>query len=757
MKQRKRIFAIILAILMVFTFAGCSDKATSSDGKWITEKEYYYVDENGNWTAVADESLIPKFEDSENSDGTIIDVNNSEDKNDADDVTSNITIVETSKFQTITDYMGNDGWDHLFKYDNMYIDSMHPDVLEDDFRMRRFGEGSGYLTYKVDHIGEFIVQYSYGVTDRNAVAMVFSVSKDGKTWKDVKANTTAYSLFNGDTWIRQVSYFGGIDTDNQYLKITIPAGGKNFYEPNINFVQINSVNEKLLDELGAYVPDISKPKTIYVDSSSGKDTNAGTSEDKPLKSLYAASQKTYAPGSKILLKSGCSFSGSLTVKGSGTSANPITVSSYGSGAKPQVNARGGSAVSISGDYITVTGLKITNKTGKRGVDVTVCKPGATKGIKVTSCDFADINVNFTNTDKDACGIYFKAGGRLPTWFDGITVQDNTFNHVARCGITVITDWSSRDLTQQWGNKNDVTKGERYAIKNVVIRNNKLNEIGGDGIFIYGCDAALVERNVISNSALFKNMGHFAWASIWCHSSDNCVFQYNEVYGNDGKNGGGDLQAFDADLACNNNIFQYNYSHDNEGGFMLLCSYDATDSVRGPLVATKGTIVRYNLSVNDAIKGRSVFDITSSCYDSYIYNNTVYCGKEDVKLVNFANYDKGPDDSRNTVFTNNIFYAKKGVNVTFGIDRLLSATFNNNVFYNIEAPNDARIKVSGVYTEDPKFVSVGATGNGLNAIAAKYKLESGSYALTSGIAIKNNGGKDIFGNKVNDKLMGAILK
>lgn len=743
MKQGRRILALLLAVLMLFAFVGCGKKNPTASGEWITEKEYYYMDENGNWTELTDDSVISQM--------------GNADINSNPDDTSDVPTVDTSKFQTVTDYMGNDGYDHIFAHDNMYIESLHADVLEDDFRMRRDSFDSAYVTYKVDHIGEFIVQYSYSVKDRNAITPIFSVSKDGKAWTNVTAISTAYSEFNGNSWVRQVAYFGGIDTDNQYLKITLPKGGKNVYDPNLNFVQINGVTEKLLDELGAYAPGISKAKTIYIDSKSGKDTNEGTSESKPLKSLYAASQKTYAPGSKILLKSGCSFSGSLSVKGSGTAIKPITVSSYGSGAKPVINARGGSAVSISGDYITVTGLKITNKTGKRGVDVSVSKPGATKGIVVTKCDFADINVNFTNTDKNSCGIYISAGGRLPSWFDGVKIEDNTFNHVARCGITVITDWSSRDLTQEWGNKNNVAKGERYAIKNLVIRNNKLNEIGGDGIFIYGCDGALVEKNVVSNSALFKNMGKFAWASIWCHSSDDCIFQYNEVYGNDGKNGGGDLQAFDADLACNNTIFQYNYSHDNEGGFMLLCSYDATDSKRGPAVATKGTIVRYNLSVNDAIKGRSVFDITSSCYDSYIYNNTIYCGDEDVKLVNFANYDKGPDDSTNTVFTNNIFYAKKGVNVTFGIDRLKSATFNNNVFYNIEAPSDSRIKVSGVFTEDPKFVSVGATGNGLKAIAAKYKLKSGSYALTSGIAIKNNGGKDLLGNKVNNKLMGAILK
>ena len=789
MKRTKQIFALLLAVFMVLSVVGC--RKTNEDalsGEWITEKDYYYYDENGNWTELTDESLLDELGNAQmvgadsdgtgNTDGTASGNkgtgSNSNKGNTSGGSSNNAggnstgnnsnggnntgsTTVDTSKFQSIVDYMGNDGFDLTFDHKNLVVESLHADVLEDDFRMRRDAIAEAYVTYKVDHVGDFLVQYSYGMSDRNAAVPVFAVSKDGTNWTEVKALYTAYSPFNGDSWTRHVAYFGGIDPANQYVKITIPNGGKQVYDPNLNFIQINGITEKILDEMGGYAPGISKAKTIYIDSESGKDTNAGT-KDSPIKSLYAASQKTYAPGSKILLKSGGKFSGSLNIKGSGDSKSPITVSSYGEGAKPVINARGGAAISATGEYITITGLKITNKVGKQGVNFTVCKPGASKGIKVTNCEFEDINVNFTNTQHAACGVYFKATGREPSWFDGITVENNKFNHVARCGIIVTTDWCARVLSQPWGNKNDIAGGERFAIKNVVIRNNNLNEIGGDGIFITGCDGALVEKNVVSNSGLFKNMGEIHWASIWCHSCDDCIFQYNEVYGNSGKNEGYDLQAFDSDISNRNCIFQYNYSHDNEGGFMLFCSNDALNPANGAATATTGTIVRYNLSVNDGGEGMSVFDITSSIYDSLVYNNTIYCGKNNVKLVNFDNYDKsGPDNSKNTVFANNIFYAKSGVNVTFGIKKLQSATFNNNIFYNIEAPVSPLITVNNVFNNDPQFVSVGTTGNGLEKIAEKYALKAGSYARTSGIAIANNGGKDIFGNKVSDTLMGAIAK
>lgn len=739
MKKSIKLLSLIMAVLMLVGVTGCS-KLT---GEWVSERDYYYYDENGNWVALEDEDVIAQLGKEGNS---ATNKDKDKDKNK----------VDSSKLQVITDYMGNDGWDLTYAHENMVIESLHADVLLDDYRMRRDAMKEGSVTYKLDGVAEILLHYSCGVLDRFAATPVVSVSKDGNTWEDVKAQSTTYEQFNGDSWVKCVSYYGGIDTANQYVKVTLSNTAKNLFNPNLNFIQINGITDKLLGELGGYAEGISKAQTIYIDSKAGNDKNDGTSEDKPLKTLYAASQKSYAPGSKILLKAGQSFSGSLNVVGTGTEKAPITVTSYGKGEKPVINARGGAALTAGGEYITITGLKFTNKTGKQGINVTTCKPGATKGIKITKCEFEDINVNFTNTQHAACGIYIKAAGKEPSWFDGVTVEDNKFEHVARCGVVFTSDWCSRSTKQEWGHKNDVSKGEFFGSKNVAIRSNTFNKTGGDVIFVTGLEGGVVEKNLVSNTALFRDVGEIHWVAIWAHSCVGTVFQYNEVYGNRGTNSGYDLQAFDADIANRDLVFQYNYSHDNDGGFMLFCSNDATTKGEEG-IATTGTIVRYNLSVNDGCgKDLAVFDVTSSCYDSQIYNNTIYCGVP-TRLVCFANYDGGPDDSRNTVFRNNIFYAPSGTAITYKINRLKSATFENNIFFNIEPPVSPMIKVSGVLKDDPQFVQGGAIGNGIEAMAKKYALKSGSKGLTSGIAIQNNGGKDLLGNKVNDKLMGAIVK
>ena len=724
---------------MILCFAGCGKANTANTDEWLTEKKYYAF-ENGEWVEIQDPSIFETMNDSNN-----------------DDVTQSGPVVDSSAYQTIVDYC-NDEFKLVYEHDGMQIEYQKAEILEDDARfIKRSSQKDGYVTYKVDGIAEFFVEYTYGPT-RDSNNIRFYVSPDNENWTEVKPQDELYLPVKACDWIRTRAYFGDIDPSNQYLKIHVDSVGEALFLPNINMVQINGLNEKALSDIGMFNSRMS-PKTVYIDSANGNDKNDGLTEKTALKSLYAASKKLYAPGSKILLKSGCEFAGSLKVIGTGTKGNTLTISSYGKGAKPVINARGGSAVEVYGEYITITGIKITNKNGEKGIEISSNKNGATRNINITKCDFEDINVNFTNVAHSSAAIHLSNLSRLPSWYDGINISENTFKRVARCGITISNNWGSKDTTQEFGNLNDAKSGEWYGHKNVVIRNNTLEQTGGDGILIFGCKAALVEGNVVGNSALLKNRGEQHFVPIWCHSSENCLFQYNEVFGTRSTNNAQDLQAFDCDIGNKDCIFQYNYSHDNEGGFMLICS---RDEALHPGSKTTGTIVRYNLSVNDGKEEGGIFVIDNSVYDSHIYNNTVYAGKYNLELVKFVHYDKeGTDYSKNTVFTNNIFYGDNEKNLLFGYtgdEKLVSASFNNNVFYGIDTSgitND-KIDINGVYSEKPNLVQPGYEANGLKEVAEKYKPVSG-FVLEKGIEVSGRLNKDLFGNEINGKLLGAFAK
>src|SRR5690242_4157242 len=70
-------------------------------------------------------------------------------------------------------------------------------------------------------------------------------------------------------------------------------------------------------------------QTYYISSSSGDDSNNGTSASTPWKSFAKANTVVFQPSDQILLKSGDTWTGTTFYPhGNGTAANPILISSY---------------------------------------------------------------------------------------------------------------------------------------------------------------------------------------------------------------------------------------------------------------------------------------------------------------------------------------------------------------------------------------------------------------------------------------------
>jgi Ricin-type beta-trefoil lectin domain. len=77
--------------------------------------------------------------------------------------------------------------------------------------------------------------------------------------------------------------------------------------------------------------------TTYYVSNTGIDSNSGLSTTSPWQTLAKVNAFTFSAGDQILFQRGCTFYGSLTVKQSGTSGNPITFGAYGTGANPVIS------------------------------------------------------------------------------------------------------------------------------------------------------------------------------------------------------------------------------------------------------------------------------------------------------------------------------------------------------------------------------------------------------------------------------------
>jgi hypothetical protein len=448
--------------------------------------------------------------------------------------------------------------------------------------------------------------------------------------------------------------------------------------------------------------------TYYIDSSSGSDSNSGTSSSSPWASLTKVNSTTFTAGDKILFKCGDTWTGTLHPLGSGSSSAQITISDYGSGNLPIIAGNGAEeAVLLKGQsYWTVSNIEVTNYAsgnGKRsGIEIEPATSGITYGIKVLDCTVTNVtgDVRRSNYMYYCSGIHVSMQGSLsPTcYMDGITIDGNYVHDVTTSGIKI--DQSGSGCTG-------------YNL-NVVVSNNTVSKTGSDGIIVASSSGALVEYNACYDAGYNGNTSDTkAIAGVWTCAAKNTTFEHNEVartklFNTDGT-------AFDTDFTTGGTItYQYNYTHGNYGGFWLDCAEYSKDSTYA------GSILRYNVSVNDYL-----YITRHATNTATLYNNTFYKASGSLQ----------PDMASTTtghVFYNNIFYFQSAP--TWG-----SGTFGYNCYY----PETKNSADSNAVSTSPNLQSAGRMGDGM-IYAYYYRLKSGSSCINTGKTIANNGGYDFAG-------------
>lgn len=419
-------------------------------------------------------------------------------------------------------------------------------------------------------------------------------------------------------------------------------------------------------------------KIYYVDAELGNDSNSGTSPDNAWASLEKVNQEIFQPMEKILFKSGTIYYGQLELKGSGAKGKPIVIDRYGLGKKPAIHGMGEKLHTVllyNIEYWEIRNLEITN-TGKeraanrRGVIVRAENFGDCHHIVLDSLEIHHVNGSLVKKDGGGSAILWQNfGEKKPTRFVDLVIQNNHLHHSGRNGIN---------------SKGNTNRNKWFPSIGVIIRNNLLENIPGDGIVPIGCDGAIVENNVLRDFPDILSHKEAA-AGIWPWSSDNTLIQYNEVSGHKAK---WDGQGYDADFNCIGTTIQYNYSHDNYGGFLLICNNGFNFKSDGN-IGTKNTIIRNNISINDGLrpypterKGdfSPIFHITGPTENTLIQNNIIILTKNtlDNTLVNMDNW--GNLWPKNTLFQNNIFYAETPSQFIFGEDT--GTKFINNNYYGV---------------------------------------------------------------------------
>ena len=378
--------------------------------------------------------------------------------------------------------------------------------------------------------------------------------------------------------------------------------------------------------------------TYYVDSGSGNDANAGTSQNEPWKSLAKVNATELHPGDRLLFRSGAAWRGQLTPRGSGAEQSPIVISRYGSGALPHIDAAGQFPDAIrlyNVQFIELRNLEVTNHgavpAARRGVHVFIDNFGTAKHIIVAGLYVHDVNGDNGNGDngKDNGGIIFRTlGDKKPSRFDGLTIERNIVWKVDRSAIAA--------QSYHW------RRTKWFPSLNVLIRDNFVDDIGGDGIVPWATDAAVIEHNIALNCN--RRAGSYN-AGIWPWSTDNSLFQLNEAAFTHTTLDG---EGFDSDFNSRNTLFQYNYSHNNEGGFMLICTPGKLDKDN---LGNLGTEVRYNISRNDHTR---IVNLSAAAHTAF-HDNAIYVGPGiDLQMLIVTDWEGWADKA---IFQNNFFYVQ----------------------------------------------------------------------------------------------------
>jgi len=83
-------------------------------------------------------------------------------------------------------------------------------------------------------------------------------------------------------------------------------------------------------------PVLVSATTYYIDATNGDNTNSGTSQSAPWKTISKVNSERFSPGDQILFKRGETWREQLNVPSSGNSTHRITFGAYGTGSKPKI-------------------------------------------------------------------------------------------------------------------------------------------------------------------------------------------------------------------------------------------------------------------------------------------------------------------------------------------------------------------------------------------------------------------------------------
>ncbi|MYK95434.1 right-handed parallel beta-helix repeat-containing protein [Candidatus Poribacteria bacterium] len=410
----------------------------------------------------------------------------------------------------------------------------------------------------------------------------------------------------------------------------------------------------------------------YYVSLLGDDSNSGSSETQPWRSIDRVNAAQLLPGDSIWFRAGQTFSGNLCLvkvrQRRTDETHVITIGSYGSG-KATIDAGSGA------------GFMLKNRGGVHLVNLNFIGNGASKntssGILLIntltgSVKLADIRIHRVDISGfKYSGISLVSQPTDMSWsgFRDVKITNTTSHDNGDAGISCIGAWNPE---QKGYAHADFYIGNCSAYRNSGIPGKGSHS--GNGIVLAQVDGAIIEHCRAYENGSLNDYEGGGPVGIWAWDANRVVIQFNESHHNrtgSSKDGAG----FDLDGGVTNSVVQYNHSHDNDGAGYLLAQFEGAPPFYG-------NVLRYNLSVNDGRRNRYggihlwSTGANGGITDTIFYANSIYTAQS--AHGNPAAVDCSSKGIRNIRLYNNCFQTD-GKTVLVRGETNRNAIFEGNSF------------------------------------------------------------------------------
>jgi hypothetical protein len=353
--------------------------------------------------------------------------------------------------------------------------------------------------------------------------------------------------------------------------------------------------------------------TDYYVTQSGSDDLQGTSTNAAWRSVERVNHARLRPGDRVLFEGGETFSGNLylSAQDAGAPNAPVVIGSFGNGrASIAAGHETGIMVENAGgimlENLIVSGAGRTNNTGY-GLR---CDNKRTDGQRLNG-------LSITNVEVYGFGILGILISGDQAGFEHVRVMRCSLHDNLRGGMEISgrLPWDTKVYAHA-----DVLVSHCEAFDNTGDPGYFKNH-SGSGVILYQVDGGLMEYcTAWNNGALCPSSG--GGVGLWTCASRHVAIQHCESFAN--KTSGGDGGGFDLDGGCEECTLQYNYSHDNDGPGLMVYTYPYAS------YGDRGNVVRFNISENDARKGKRYAGLWVRADQKQmsgleIYNNTVVIG------------------------------------------------------------------------------------------------------------------------------------